>query len=213
MAFGKDEQPTTSSPAPQVISPSTDAKTSAIISQATPIQNGIDPQTSTIDSAKQNEEQRPHTTSKLVEILLVIGQFIALIVILFGFIPPLLWQNTFLQVFGMLLIGAALFIGIWALLSFKQKMNILPSPTTNGFLVTGGPFTYIRHPVYFSLITASIGITLAYPTIPRIIALLVLLVVLHKKASLEETLLAKRFNGYETYKKHTGSLVPKLHKK
>ena len=208
MAFGKDMQPTTSSPAPQVIRPTSDAKTNDDTPPVT-MSNSI----AIPNTVNESAEQQVAPPSKMVELLLVFGQFIALIVIIFGFIPPLLWQNTFLQVIGMLLIGVAIFIGVWAMLSFKQKMNILPSPTSNGFLVTGGPFAYIRHPLYFSLITASIGITLAYPTIPRIIALLVLLVVLHIKATLEETLLARRFNGYETYKKHTGSLVPTLRKK
>jgi protein-S-isoprenylcysteine O-methyltransferase Ste14 len=131
-------------------------------------------------------------------------------VIIVGFIPPLLWQNTFLQVTGMLCIGLGLFVAVWTVLSFKQKIRIVPSPDPQGFLVTGGPYAFIRHPMYFSLIIGSIGLTLAYPTIPRIIALVVLVVVIFSKIGIEERMLAERFNGYDKYKLHTGAIFPKF---
>jgi protein-S-isoprenylcysteine O-methyltransferase Ste14 len=113
----------------------------------------------------------------------------------------------------MLFVGLALFIGIWAIMSFKQKISITPTPGSNSFLVTGGPFAYIRHPLYFALLTGSFGLMIAYPTIPRGIALVMLAVILHIKVTYEEKMLASRFNGYEKYKQNTGALFPKIRSK
>jgi protein-S-isoprenylcysteine O-methyltransferase Ste14 len=148
--------------------------------------------------------------NRALELGLVAVQLVALFVVVFGFVPPILWQNTFLQVVGMLFVGVAIFVAIWAVLTFKQKINILPSPSPSGFLVTGGPFGYIRHPLYFALLAGGTGLMLAYPTIPRLLALLVLAFVLYVKMNYEEARLAERYNGYEKYKAHTGKLLPKF---
>lgn len=169
------------------------------------------------DAVAEQRQQKPTTTiltttqpSRAMEIGLVGLQLTALVVVLFGFIPPILWQNTFLQVFGMLLVGGALFIAVWAVVSFRQKLHILPTPNPSGFLVTGGPYAFVRHPLYLALVVGGVGIFLAYPTIPRLLALLLLMYVLHVKMELEESMLAQQYNGYEKYRQHTGKLLPKM---
>lgn len=236
MAFGKDEQPTSSSPPPQVISPTVSIATpsdSAPAATSSPkvekdtaeeitspmgvvpgvplseLQNEVAQQQATEQKAI-NKTVQP---SRLVEYIVVAVQLLAIIIIIVGFIPPLLWQNTFLQVAGMLCIGLAFFVGIWAVISFKQKIYIVPTPGPNSFLVTGGPFAYIRHPLYFSLLVGSFGLMLAYPTIPRGLALIILAVILHLKVGYEEKMLAARFNGYEKYRQNTGALFPKIGRK
>jgi protein-S-isoprenylcysteine O-methyltransferase Ste14 len=231
MALHKHEQPTASSPPPQVITPTvslqpeeaaspqseiTNDSTSTEIKAPLGVVPGIPLSQLKDEVTAQQSTTHPDTTpennpSKSYELVLVVLQILALFVIIVGFIPPILWQITFLQVTGMLLIGLALFIAVWTVISFKQRMRILPSPDPQGFLVTGGPYAFIRHPMYFSLVLGSVGLTLAYPTIPRIIALLVLVFVLYSKISIEEKMLAERFNGYDKYKLHTGALFPKFH--
>lgn len=236
MAFRASEQLTTSSPPPQVITPTVtvpapeDSKDVTQKARAeAPVQTeeivapkgvhaGIPLSELKNEVTQQQAVEQPTAStngapSTLIEYLLVGTQIIALLVIITGFIPPLLWQNTLLQVAGMLCIGLALFIGIWAILSFKQKIHITPSPGENSFLVTGGPYAFIRHPLYFSLLIGSFGLMIAYPTIPRALALVVLAVVLHSKVKYEESMLQKRFNGYEKYKQNTGALVPRIFKK
>lgn len=234
MAFGKDQQPTTSSPPPQVISPTVAAKPIENTASPENIQSkklkeqpseeikaprGIVPGVPLSELKEEVTQQQNNENivindstqpSRMVELSLVTVQIIALIIIIVGFIPPLLWQNTFLQVVGMLLVGLGIFIGIWAVLTFKQKIYITPTPGPNSFLVTGGPFAYIRHPLYFSLLTGSVGLTLAYPTIPRLLALIVLAIILHIKVGYEEKMLAARFNGYDKYKQNTGALLPRI---
>lgn len=148
--------------------------------------------------------------SRLLELVIVFVQLFAILMLLGGVFPPILWQITFLQVLGVLFVGGALFVAAWALLSFKQKIRLLPSPNPRGFLVTGGPFAYIRHPLYFALLLGGLGLVLAYPTIARLIAWAVLCVVLTIKIRYEETLLAQRYSGYDKYLAHTGRLFPRL---
>jgi protein-S-isoprenylcysteine O-methyltransferase Ste14 len=233
MAFRANEQPTTSSPPPQVITPTITVTTpegSQNMMQKTTdntpehVQEIVAPEgvhagIPLSELKKEVEQQQAleepaapvnEAPNKMAEYVLVGVQIVALIVIIIGFIPPLLWQNTLLQVVGMLCIGLAIFIGIWAALSFKQKIHITPSPGENSFLVTGGPYAFIRHPLYFALLIGSFGLLIAYPTIPRLVAVGVLAAVLYIKITYEEKLLQKRFNGYEKYKRNTGAILPKL---
>jgi protein-S-isoprenylcysteine O-methyltransferase Ste14 len=139
-------------------------------------------------------------------------QFFSLFIILIGFFPAALFFNTFAMVFGALMLGLGIFLGIWAIVSFRQKITPNPKPLRHSFLVTGGPYKYMRHPMYSALILASIGLTLVYPTITRLIALAVLIFVLLSKMKIEEYLLAKRYSHYARYQRLTGRIFPKLKK-
>jgi protein-S-isoprenylcysteine O-methyltransferase Ste14 len=169
---------------------------------ATPITTN---QKAQIGTAKQ-----PNT---FFEVALVTGQFVALFGVAVAFFPSLLWQNTALQIVGSLLVAAGIALGIWAALSFRQRIRILPSPSNTSLLVTSGPFRYVRHPMYSALLIASSGLFIAYPTLPRLGAVILLVIVLLVKTRYEEQLLAQRFSGYDTYALHTGRLLPKLHRR
>lgn len=161
----------------------------------------------TQEQAKIGETQQPN---RLYEILLVMLQFGLLAIIIVAFMPAPLWQQTALQIIGscMMVMGVAL--GVWAVVSFRQRVRILPSPSATGLLVTDGPFAHIRHPMYSALLLVSTGLFLAYPTIIRLVAIILLAVVLFVKMRYEERLLAARYSGYGIYQTHTGRLFPKL---
>lgn len=144
--------------------------------------------------------------------LLVVIQFISLFVIVFGFYPSPLFTVFSLMISGVIMIALGLFLGIWSYMSFHQKISISPVPLKHSFLVTGGPFKYIRHPMYATLLLISVGLLLVYPSITRILAVIALIVVLNIKMNIEEKLLAERYHHYGRYQRITGKLLPKLHK-
>ena len=162
---------------------------------------------STSQQAKIGEAQQPN---RLYELMLVFLQFTLFVIIIVAFVPTLLWQQTLLQIIGSCMIAAGIALGVWAIVSFRQRVRILPSPDSADFLVTGGPFAYIRHPMYSALLLACAGLFMAYPTIVRFVAIIVLMMVLFAKMRYEERLLAERYNGYDVYKTHTGRLWPKI---
>jgi protein-S-isoprenylcysteine O-methyltransferase Ste14 len=144
--------------------------------------------------------------------LLVVVQFVSLLVIVFGFYPSPLFTVFSLMISGVIIIALGLFLGIWSFMSFHQKINISPVPLKHSFLVTGGPFKYIRHPMYATLLLISVGLLLVYPSITRILAVIALVLVLNIKMNIEERLLAERYHHYGRYQRLTGKLLPKLHK-
>lgn len=107
-----------------------------------------------------------------------------------------------------ILAGAGLLLGIWAMAEFKFRFNIFPELLKDSKLITSGPYHLIRHPIY----TAVLMITLAYmintPTLLNIIMWVILLIVLFTKIYIEEQHLEKRFPDFLEYKSRTKRLIP-----
>lgn len=209
------EQPTTIAPSEQQSHPMDAAQVSPITQSSQMLNNArtIQPTSSMVNPAQPMRIGEAHQPNRLFELLLVGLQFVSLVVIAVAFFPTLLWQNTALQIIGSTVIAIGLAVGVWAVISFRQKISVLPSPGPTGFLVTGGPYAFVRHPMYLTLLLFGIGLFLAYPTLPRLGAIIVLVGVLFIKMRYEEHMLADRYSGYDTYKSYTGRLLPRFGKK
>jgi protein-S-isoprenylcysteine O-methyltransferase Ste14 len=113
---------------------------------------------------------------------------------------------------GMEWIGAALAamglaVGVWAALKMGASFRVHPDPNGRG-LVTGGPFAFVRHPIYTALIFVALGYALSTGYAVKFVATLYLLVVLHYKAEYEEKALLSVYPDYAVYKQKTGKFVP-----
>lgn len=104
-------------------------------------------------------------------------------------------------------LGAA--VGLYALAHNRIGMSgIYPELPPDAQLITSGPYRFVRHPMYTSLLLMMLGIAL-YNLHPinltgfGIIALAVL-----GKVRIEERALRRRFPEYETYAARTAALVP-----
>lgn len=113
--------------------------------------------------------------------------------------------------------GAAL--GLWALSTNRPgNFNIRPQPRDGAVFVHRGPYRWVRHPMYSALLLAGlgavrmaggdtagwIGSTLGWST------WLGLLGVLWLKSTVEEAALLRVFDGYATYRLHSGRFLPRL---
>jgi protein-S-isoprenylcysteine O-methyltransferase Ste14 len=107
-----------------------------------------------------------------------------------------------------LLSGSAL-LGLWALAANRPgNFNIQPTPRPGGTLVTTGPYGWIRHPMYTSvLLAAAAAATHSHQPIDGLLWL-ALLVVLLAKALIEESALIPRFSNYQAYKARTSRFIP-----
>jgi protein-S-isoprenylcysteine O-methyltransferase Ste14 len=81
-----------------------------------------------------------------------------------GLMVPLFWVPSpikeLLDVFGVMLIGVALLIEISAMLEMrKAKTTILPNKGSSK-LVTSGPFSFTRNPIYFGNVILLFGLGL-----------------------------------------------------
>lgn len=109
--------------------------------------------------------------------------------------------------------AAGALLAMWTLLHNRPgNFNIRPLPKPDGALVTGGPYRWIRHPMYSALLLVCVSVTLPAPGFhPGWSALVALAVVLGIKARFEEDLLRARFPAYAEYALRTRRFLPGLY--
>lgn len=149
----------------------------------------------------------PSFRHPLLSTLLVIIQFSTLALLFF----VSSWQ---VSIFGWALQALAIALGVSALISIHLKhLSIFPDPLPNIQLVTHGPYRWIRHPMYASLLlfflpNAVAGANASNLLIVSIYALLTITLIL--KLHYEETLLKERLPHYKEYQQQTQKLIPFL---
>lgn len=110
------------------------------------------------------------------------------------------------------LLAMSVVLGVWTL-GFNRwgNFNIRPELRHGARLVTGGPYRWIRHPMYASVLLASGAVLYADPRWWRIALFVALVVVLIVKAAREEQYLRAAFPEYASYASRTWRLVPYIY--
>lgn len=110
---------------------------------------------------------------------------------------------------GLLVEIAGVILGFHAI--FTQRIgnfNIRPLPKQGAKLITSGPYSLIRHPMYTAQILALIPLVIEHFTYLRLAVLIILSVVLIIKINFEEKQLVKQFENYNEYRKKSKKLIP-----
>jgi protein-S-isoprenylcysteine O-methyltransferase Ste14 len=159
---------------------------------------------------KQNDRSASKMSSSVEEKsmsgnVLVAAQF-ALTALLIWPWSAVVWPLPALAVF---LPGAA--IGLWTL-AFNRpgNFNIRPEPKPDTKLVLDGPYAYVRHPMYVSVLLMGLAAVLFYLSWLKMLCLAALYVVLWIKSGVEEEALRQRFPGYRDYALMVGRFFPKI---
>jgi protein-S-isoprenylcysteine O-methyltransferase Ste14 len=109
------------------------------------------------------------------------------------------------------LIGAIL--AGWSESAMRQFMRPSVEVREKHELVTRGPYSHIRHPLYTSIILMTLGPALLLLHIVLVVGFLACVCIVYRRAVLEEELLASE-NGfgqaYRDYMLKTGRFLPKL---
>lgn len=141
--------------------------------------------------------------TKSYSYLLVFSQFLLIF---------LLALNSELDKFNsilLIIILAGLILGIWALWVMRSsKFSVLPDVTPNSKLVTGGPYKFIRHPMYTSVLLTCLGLLFTNHNIFGSIYFLILIIILSLKMKYEEKHLVKIFPEYKNYILKTKKIIP-----
>ena len=134
--------------------------------------------------------------------LLVALQFTCILYLLLT--TPAIFSLT---AFGLFL--AAFVLLLWAVFAMrKSKLRILPQPAAKAVLITSGPYRVIRHPMYTALMIGALALLIMYSTLWRVLTVVILIVTLLVKLTLEEKMLTEKFPQYQAYKKKTYRLIP-----
>lgn len=150
--------------------------------------------------AFKNSEDTSHSRLSLV---LVATQFVLIALIMFaGPLWPTHWSLKGLMVVGCL-------VGLWAFLSMGLgNIRAFPEIPQHGRLVVHGPYHWVRHPMYTSLLLITLGWVVEHPFPLRMVLWVGLVVTLWIKLRYEESLLMERFPEYESYQHQTKRLIP-----
>ena len=105
-----------------------------------------------------------------------------------------------LNFMGFLIIIIGLIIMFVSIKELGRNLSPFPKPKYNSTLVTSGIYSYIRHPMYFSLILISLGFFLTKLTFYYLFLTVSLILIIKLKVYLEEEYLSKRFKNYSFYK-------------
>jgi protein-S-isoprenylcysteine O-methyltransferase Ste14 len=103
----------------------------------------------------------------------------------------------------------ALLLGAWALMVMRPgRVNLAPILKPDATLVTAGPYRFIRHPMYTSLlILSAVWLTDMYS--PKRLAVWLLFVAnMVIKLTVEERYLRDRFDRFEEYQRRTWRVIP-----
>ncbi|ADJ28762.1 methyltransferase family protein [Nitrosococcus watsonii] len=142
--------------------------------------------------------------TKLMGYSLVILQFLAIILCC---LPLGLGDKNLTVSLSLVAIGAA---GGVITLYFNQlgNFNIHPEIKPNASLIIHGPYKYIRHPMYTSLLIMMLGITIYNSHPLNFLGLAILILVLIAKSRIEENLLREHFPTYTDYMTTTKKFIP-----
>ena len=113
---------------------------------------------------------------------------------------------------GLVVLGdvVTLLFGIWllaAVLALGRCFGVLPEARG---LVTRGPYSVVRHPVYLGELGAAVGLVVAASSLRNIVALSAFIGAQSVRMRLEERALTAEFPEYEAYAARTPRLFPRL---
>jgi protein-S-isoprenylcysteine O-methyltransferase Ste14 len=148
--------------------------------------------------------------------IIILGLVLCVPLFYYGWIPLFILPAGAAQILGipgLVIYAAGTAFMLWARrtlgkywgLSTSQNVKLLDEHE----LIQGGPFAYVRHPMYFGWWVAMLGLTLLYPVWAIFLLFLFSLISFSGRARREEAALAQRFGAQWTeYEKHTKMLIP-----
>ncbi len=137
----------------------------------------------------------------------------SLVFLQFFIIAMMLWfgKGILTSIPGMIVFMVGLAIGLWALVHNRLgNFNIRPDIKHGCEMVNSGPYRFVRHPMYTSVLFMMFGVFIAAPTLLEFGFLAGLFVVLSAKALREERLWCDHHQGYSAYKSETRMFIPIL---
>lgn len=114
------------------------------------------------------------------------------------------WAGVALTVLGVLL-------AVWARFFLGRNWSSAVTVKVGHELIRGGPYRFVRHPIYTGLLVAMLGTGIVRARVFAVIAVALLFAGFWVKLRIEERFMRKTFGEqYDDYARTTGALVPRL---
>jgi protein-S-isoprenylcysteine O-methyltransferase Ste14 len=137
------------------------------------------------------------------------GYVLVLIQVITGIFLILTTRWNTLSVWSILAVAISVILLTWSVIAIRTgNFNIHPTPVINGQLTTRGPYRLIRHPMYSSVLLASVTLIAEQFSLLRLGCGIILLADLLIKLKYEEKLLLLQYPDYESYCRLTKRLIP-----
>jgi len=112
---------------------------------------------------------------------------------------------------GVALTALGVAVAIWARVYLGSNWSGSVQLKVEHEMIRGGPYGWVRHPIYTGLLVAIVGTGLVRGQVRGLLAFFVLLAGFWVKLGIEEQLMRKTFGeAYEEYARRTGALVPRM---
>jgi len=139
----------------------------------------------------------------------VVAQSILMLaVILLAVITSGQWHSPIGVAGGTLLFTLGGILGVSGVIQLGRNRTPYPKPLPQSQLVQHGVYGLVRHPLYASVILASLGWALLWQSGPSLVTAFLLAIFFDLKAAHEERWLREKFPEYKTYQRRVHRLIP-----
>jgi protein-S-isoprenylcysteine O-methyltransferase Ste14 len=147
---------------------------------------------------------------QLLSLLLVALQFgLLFLLVAWAATPVLAWS---IPLAAWLAAAPSAALGLWTFTANRPgNFNIRPIPKQGGALITNGPYRWIRHPMYTSLLLGAWALARTAGSDEAWLAWYVLTLVLWVKSQFEERWMLEKHPGYAAYRLQTRRFIPWLY--
>jgi protein-S-isoprenylcysteine O-methyltransferase Ste14 len=144
------------------------------------------------------------TTSKFGSVVVFLLAVLGLIYLIFK--KYILSENPV----GIVIQVLAVILMVWARITFGVRSFHAVANTTKGGLVTHGPYTWWRHPIYAAVIYFVWAAVFSHPYPDAIVAAFLVSMSLFARMLIEEKFLRATYPEYNDYSKRAKRLIPFL---
>lgn len=124
-------------------------------------------------------------------------------------LPAAQWK--FWTASGAALTLLGLLFTVWARVYLGRNWSGVAALKADHELVTGGPYRWVRHPIYSGLALAFLGTAMAIGQWRGVLAVALALIAIAHRVVVEERFMRQQFGGaYDSYARRVRALVPGL---
>jgi protein-S-isoprenylcysteine O-methyltransferase Ste14 len=106
---------------------------------------------------------------------------------------------------------AGLLFAVWARAYLGRNWSSAPMIKEHHQLIRGGPYRFVRHPIYTGILLAMAGTSLANGKVRGALGVLLVWIAWTIKSRMEEEFMVRNFGAeYEEYRRSTGALFPRI---